>query len=133
MCVGLEQSHAQCGHLKSWAIGTRCFNAIQSGNDCLREQCSSISGETVSLPLCLNCYREKEEAICQAADKVYQRIIEHSVKIKRELENPGLDMMERFVLKDRLSQAVEAQRGNRTVRALMLYEFRKSQGVWGDG
>ncbi|MCJ1462052.1 hypothetical protein MMC07_000652 [Pseudocyphellaria aurata] len=73
-----------------------------------------------------------EEEICDEADKQLREIMLHLDNLKRELD-PALPKVQQILLVDRIKEAEEWRDENRTELALSLADFRKSQGVWGDG
>lgn len=134
MCHGLEKRHFQCGHWNTFVITARCTNAIETGIDCLVHQCSFLEGEIVKSPLCVKCYRKTEEEICDHADDALVMIKESCENAKNELKNnPNLSDLDRELLQEEIDDAPKQAAYNRQERAGILKEFRKSQGVWGDG
>lgn len=96
-------------------------------------QCSFVGGEIVSLPLCLVCYRRFEERVCDNANKALREINIESKRMKEELENPELELVDRIAYQELLREAVRLQHEIIASRRWDLSEFRRSQGVWGDG
>lgn len=137
MCVALEQRHFQCGHLKKVIITTQCDNALRSGKTCRKSQCVLLEGETVSLPLCVICYRKTEKVICDEADEAIRRVTECADNFQRLLNDPDSTSSAQYQTGDLAVNAAELTHGVldriRRERQFKLSEFRKSQGVWGDG
>lgn len=133
MCTGILQSHYLCGHVKKFFIATRCENALRSGNNCRRSQCSLLGAEVASLPFCIMCYRKAEKEICDQADEAICQVTQCADGIQQWLKLPYLAPQERYVFGDLALEAADLVDEIRRNRLLNLSKFRESQGVWGDG
>ncbi|MCJ1424937.1 hypothetical protein MMC29_002825 [Sticta canariensis] len=133
MCIGLEKRHVQCGHLRSFTIKVACVYATETGIKCSKQQCPLVEGEIVSPPLCVICYRKTEKVICDEADEQRDQIKMRIESVQQELQDPDLTPYERYMAQIQLNDEMVLQTANRRERGLMLSDFRKSQGVWGDG
>ncbi|MCJ1463324.1 hypothetical protein MMC07_001931 [Pseudocyphellaria aurata] len=132
MCRGVERLHDQCRHLE-FVITRLCESAIETGTPCTRDQCSFIGGEIVSPPLCLICYRKIEEQICDTAKEALRQINVESKRIREQLEDPELKPEDRTGYEELLREALRLHQEILESQASDLTEFRRSQGVWGDG
>lgn len=133
MCRGYEKYHFQCGHMHSFFITIQCESARRAGRDCTRDHCFCIARNTVSPPLCVNCYKLEEEKICDYADEEHSEISQGREDARRALEDPHLTSWGRRRLDNQIEKATDKLNENREERALTLKAFRDSQGVWGDG
>lgn len=133
MCIGLEKSHSQCGHADSFVITAQCENALANRRDCTQVQCSFVEEVIVSPCLCVNCYRSTEKWICDEAYKKRHKILEDLENDRQKLENPDLPEKEWVALETRTEKLTKLLYENRKECRWALKEFRKSQGVWGDG
>lgn len=133
MCIGTENSHFQCGHMRNLEISQRCENALASGRNCNKDQCSFLGLRLVNPPLCSPCYRMREEEIQDVWRQKRDEILPDLIKEKSALENATLTPLERFLQERRIEKGENSLRQIHEECNSALAEFRETQRLWAGG
>lgn len=131
MCIGYENSHFQCGHIKTFGITQQCENALATRRGCSKDQCSFVGNKPVKPPLCYHCYRLTEKEINDEFRKKRHEIWGSLDNDHWDLEMPDLTATEQDKLEKQIEKGKSLMSKNLKETESALNEVRETQRVWG--